>query len=266
MAAAVSARGPSFAPVRARRRRRSEALALVGLRQSRDRPAEAAPRRCCWGARVGVVVFVAAVTRSLAGSCRDAGPKDTHLEFSPLCAPGANRPPSVFVAWACRGCNRGTVHTAASSVIYRHRWPVPPYESGDGAARLLFARTFARRWIRRYGMAGTAKPGGASRWQRVASSPHRAASNRCGVADDPLPVKVDTQCIACGRRLVGPFPSKAGAASALAGFILALLAFAIGRGLGGALDGTLRPLAWGVGFWAAATAFVAWTLVQRRPL
>jgi DHA1 family bicyclomycin/chloramphenicol resistance-like MFS transporter len=68
----------------------------------------------------------------------------------------------------------------------------------------------------------------------------------------------------CGQAgAVGPFPQAAGAASALAGFILALVAFAIGLWLGVALDGTVRPLAFGLAFWSAATATVAWTLVRR---
>jgi DHA1 family bicyclomycin/chloramphenicol resistance-like MFS transporter len=44
---------------------------------------------------------------------------------------------------------------------------------------------------------------------------------------------------------------------------LALIAFGIGRWLGAALDGSVRPLAYGLAFWALATCTVAWTLVQR---
>jgi DHA1 family bicyclomycin/chloramphenicol resistance-like MFS transporter len=69
----------------------------------------------------------------------------------------------------------------------------------------------------------------------------------------------------CGQTgAVGPFPLKAGAASALAGFVLSCVAFGVGRWLGGALDGTVRPFALGLTFWAAATATVAWTLVRRH--
>jgi MFS transporter, DHA1 family, multidrug resistance protein len=42
-----------------------------------------------------------------------------------------------------------------------------------------------------------------------------------------------------------------------------LVAFAIGRWLGVALDGTVRPLAYGLSFWAALTCLLAWTLVPR---
>jgi DHA1 family bicyclomycin/chloramphenicol resistance-like MFS transporter len=69
----------------------------------------------------------------------------------------------------------------------------------------------------------------------------------------------------CGQAgVVGPFPKAAGAASALAGLILALTAFAIGRWLGFAMDGTVRPMAYGVAFWSVATSAVAWTLVRRH--
>lgn len=68
----------------------------------------------------------------------------------------------------------------------------------------------------------------------------------------------------CGQSgAVGPFPRAAGAASALAGFALSLVAFVDGRWLGFVLRGEVLPFAATVAFWAAATAAVAWTLVQR---
>lgn len=69
----------------------------------------------------------------------------------------------------------------------------------------------------------------------------------------------------CGQAgAVGPFPQTAGLASALAGFALACVAFAVGLWLGAALDGSLRPLGLGLGFWAVVTAAIAWTGVQRH--
>jgi DHA1 family bicyclomycin/chloramphenicol resistance-like MFS transporter len=69
----------------------------------------------------------------------------------------------------------------------------------------------------------------------------------------------------CGQAgAVGPFPRQAGAASALAGFIMALVAFGIGRWLAVALDGTVAPFAYTFGFWALATCVLAWTLVRRH--
>jgi len=68
----------------------------------------------------------------------------------------------------------------------------------------------------------------------------------------------------CGQAgVVAPFPAQAGAASALAGFVLALVAFGVGQWLGVALDGTVAPLLLGLGFWAALTCGLAWTLVPR---
>ncbi len=62
---------------------------------------------------------------------------------------------------------------------------------------------------------------------------------------------------------IGPFPKSAGAASALNGFVMMLVAFAIGAYLGTHMDGTVRPLAYGVWFWSIAIALVAWTLVRQ---
>ncbi len=63
---------------------------------------------------------------------------------------------------------------------------------------------------------------------------------------------------------VGPFPQSAGAASALNGFLMMLVAFAIGSWLGGRMDGTVLPLVYGVWFWSVVIAIVAWTLVQKH--
>ena len=62
---------------------------------------------------------------------------------------------------------------------------------------------------------------------------------------------------------VGPFPHAAGAASALNGFITMLVAFGVGLWLGGHMDGTVRPLTYGVGLWSVVIAGVAWGLVRR---
>ena len=68
----------------------------------------------------------------------------------------------------------------------------------------------------------------------------------------------------CGQAgAVGAFPRQAGLASALAGFLLAVVAFGVGLWLGRAMDGSLRPLGIGLGFFSLATAAIAWTLVQR---
>jgi len=63
---------------------------------------------------------------------------------------------------------------------------------------------------------------------------------------------------------VGPFPYAAGAASALNGFLMMVAAFAVGGWLGTAMDGTVRPLMYGVWFWSVLIALSAWTLVQKH--
>lgn len=67
----------------------------------------------------------------------------------------------------------------------------------------------------------------------------------------------------CGQTgAVGPFPQAAGMASALNGLMMMLAAFAMGQWLGAHLDGSTRPLALGLGFWALLTALCAWTVVR----
>ena len=64
--------------------------------------------------------------------------------------------------------------------------------------------------------------------------------------------------------VVGPFPAHAGAASALAGFLTAALAFALGLWFGQVIGDTVYPLTLTQGLMAVLTALVAWTLVQRH--
>ena len=63
---------------------------------------------------------------------------------------------------------------------------------------------------------------------------------------------------------VSPFPQMAGAASALNGFIMMVVAFGMGLWLGHALDGTARPLGTGFLIWCSVIAFTAWFLVPRH--
>ncbi|WP_411881702.1 multidrug effflux MFS transporter [Polaromonas sp. YR568] len=68
----------------------------------------------------------------------------------------------------------------------------------------------------------------------------------------------------CGQSgAVGPFPQSAGAASALNGFLMMLVAFGMGGWLGTHMDGTVRPLTHGVWFWSALIATSAWTVVRK---
>ncbi|MFC5519373.1 multidrug effflux MFS transporter [Polaromonas jejuensis] len=68
----------------------------------------------------------------------------------------------------------------------------------------------------------------------------------------------------CGQSgAVGPFPQSAGAASAMNGFLMMIVAFAMGGWLGSHMDGTVRPLTHGVWFWSVLIAAAAWTVVQK---
>ena len=69
----------------------------------------------------------------------------------------------------------------------------------------------------------------------------------------------------CGQSgAVAPFPSKAGTASALNGFLMMLGAFFMGGWLGRHLDEPVFALAHGMLLWGGVIALVAWTLVQRH--
>ena len=68
----------------------------------------------------------------------------------------------------------------------------------------------------------------------------------------------------CGQSgAVGPFPDAAGAASALSGRMMMLVAFGVGSWLGWRMDGCVFSLSNGIGFWAVAITTVAWVLVPR---
>lgn len=67
----------------------------------------------------------------------------------------------------------------------------------------------------------------------------------------------------CGQAgIAGPFPQMAGTASALGGCFMMVCAFAMSWWLAAHMDGSTRPLAYGVGFWALLIVITAWTLVQ----
>ena len=63
---------------------------------------------------------------------------------------------------------------------------------------------------------------------------------------------------------VAPFPMAAGAASALSGFVMMVVAFAIGQWMGTHLDGSVFPLVSGELFWTLWIALAALTVVQKH--
>ena len=62
---------------------------------------------------------------------------------------------------------------------------------------------------------------------------------------------------------VSPFPYAAGTASALNGFAMMAVAFAMGAWLGTHMDGSVLPLTNGIWFWSIGIALSAWLLVGR---
>jgi DHA1 family bicyclomycin/chloramphenicol resistance-like MFS transporter len=181
----------------------------------------------------------------------------------------------VFRAWALLvACTYGGLFTvlAASSFIYIDVLGMTPTAYGLamalGSLTYLCATLVCRRWIARHGLAATVRRGG---WFTLAGGAAAALLAAAGV--QTVWAVLLPQCLflfghgmhqPCGQTgAVAPFPRAAGTASALAGFLLALVAFGVGRWLGVALDGSTRPLAFGLAFGSLATCAVAWTLVQR---
>jgi len=181
----------------------------------------------------------------------------------------------VFVAWCLLvACTYGGLFTvlAASSFVYIDVLKLSP--AGYGAVMAVgslsyIAGTFVcRRWIFRHGMHGAVARGGFFTLAGGALGGLLALAGVQQVWAVLLP-----QCIfifghglhqPCGQAgVVAPFPRAAGAASALAGLVLALVAFGIGRWLGVALDGSTAPMMFGLAFWSALTCAVAWWLVPR---
>lgn len=63
---------------------------------------------------------------------------------------------------------------------------------------------------------------------------------------------------------VAPFPQNAGAAAALLGVVMMLIAAAIGTWIGASYDGTVYPLTLTIAACGLATAAIAFTLVRRH--
>jgi DHA1 family bicyclomycin/chloramphenicol resistance-like MFS transporter len=180
-----------------------------------------------------------------------------------------------FLAWALLvACTYGGLFTilAASSFVYMDVLGLGAVAYGlamaAGSLSYIAGTFVCRRWIARHGMRGTVRLGA---WFSLAAGLAMAALAMAGV--QAVWAVLLPQCLfifghglhqPCGQAgVVAPFPQRAGAATALAGLLLALVAFAIGRWLGVALDGTVRPMAYGVAFWSVLTFATARGLVQR---
>jgi MFS transporter, DHA1 family, multidrug resistance protein len=183
----------------------------------------------------------------------------------------------VFVAWTLLiSCSYGGLFTvlAGSSFIYIELLGLSPVAyglaMGSGSAAYLAGTVVCRRWVMRHGMLGAVKRAGAFTLAGGGLLVAAALLGWLSVWAVLLPQwlfcfghGVHQPCGQAGA--VGSFPQAAGAASALAGFVLAATAFGVGLWLGQALDGRLLPFALGLGFWALLTSTTAWTLVQRLP-
>ena len=162
---------------------------------------------------------------------------------------------------------------SASSFAYISVLGLTPAQYGAALASAslwyLGGTLVCRRWLARHGLVGTVKRGA---FFTLAGAIGLLA---CGLAAHaPWPaVLVAHWCYCFGHGLhqpcgqaavVGPFPRMAGLAAALAGCLMALVAFGTGATLGAFMDGTLRPMAFGTAAWGLLAALTAWTLVHRH--
>ena len=232
-----------------------------------------------WRAALAVVAAVGAATLVLvAGWLPETAPRKNPqaTRIGPLLRTWSRiaRHPT-FVAWTLLiTCTYGGLFTllAGSSFIYIEVLGLSPGSYGlalaTGSVSYLVGTLVCRRWIVHHGLAGAVWRGG---FFTLAGGVSMLALALAGV--NAVWAVLLPQCLfafghgihqPCGQAgSVGPFPHSAGAAAALAGFALALTAFFVGRWLGGALDGSVLPLAQGMAFWSVLTAGTAWTLVQR---
>jgi DHA1 family bicyclomycin/chloramphenicol resistance-like MFS transporter len=181
-----------------------------------------------------------------------------------------------FRAWMLLvTCTYGGIfsYLAASSFVFIDVLGLDTRQYGLAMASVsvfYMAGTFAcRPWIRRFGLAGTVLRAAGFTAIAGCSVIALALAGMHTVWALLVPQWIYAFAhgfhMPCGQAgTVAPFPDKAGAASALAGFVMAVAAFGIGRWLGGAMDGSVLPFAWGLGFWSAMTCAVAWTLVRRH--
>ncbi len=181
-----------------------------------------------------------------------------------------------FQAWAVLvGCSYGGIFIflAGSGFVLINVLGLSPAHAGAVMSATSVAYVagtlLCRRWIPRHGMAGAV---GRAAWitgaaglalAAVAISDVRSVWALMGaVCLYSLGHGVNNPCGQTGA--VAPFASAAGLASALAGFVTAVVAFGIGLWLGHALDGTVRPFATGMAVAAGLTVLVACTLVRRN--
>jgi MFS transporter, DHA1 family, multidrug resistance protein len=232
-----------------------------------------------WRATMGLIglwgaVLAAHVLWRTPETIRALNPRATHLR--PLAAQmGRTLRHPQFVAWAALvTCTYAGlfVYLASATFVYIDVLGLSPWQCGLAMASCSVAYicgTFVcRRWLPRHGMVGSVVRAAGFTLVAGLLMIGLAAAGTSAVWAVLLPQWV--YCLGhgvhqpCGQTgAVAPFPHAAGVASALAGFLLAMVAFGVGLVLGRSMDGTVRPLAYGMGFWALMTTTVAWTLVRR---
>jgi DHA1 family bicyclomycin/chloramphenicol resistance-like MFS transporter len=199
------------------------------------------------------------------------------LRLAPLLAQARRvlRHPT-FVAWtSLTSATYGGLFTmlAGSSFVYIGVLGLSPAAYGlamaTGSGAYLAGTFCCRRWLAQAGLRGAVRRGAGF---TLAGGVSMAALALAGV-QSAWAIVLPQALYAFGHGVhqpcgqtgaVGPFPQAAGVAAALAGCVLAFVAFLVGLWLGHALDGTVLPLALGVGAWSVVTAGIAWTLVQRH--
>lgn len=182
----------------------------------------------------------------------------------------------TFVAWSLLTCSTFAglfAFLAGSSFVLIEVLGVSRIECGlfiAGCSVSYIVGTFwCRRWLLRHGMLGAVKRGA---WFTLAGGLSMAALALAGVSS-PWAIVLPQFVYSfghgihqpCGQAaVVGPFPQHAGAASALAGFVLAAGAVLVGAWLGVSMNGTVLPVTLTIAAMAMCTALIAWTLVQRH--
>lgn len=229
----------------------------------------------CLVAAIGAATLAFVATR-LPETLQHRNPQATAL--APLFAAWAQiARHRSFVAWVLlTSCTYGGLFIvlAGSSFVYIDMLGLSAGAYGlamaSASVSYLLATLLCRRWIVRVGMAGAVRRGG---FFTLAAGVLIVVLALAGVKS-VWAVLVPQWLYAFGHGMhqpcgqagaVGPFPRMAGAASALAGFVLALTAFGVGSWLGATLGSSVLPYALGIGFWSLLTCTVAWTLVQRLP-
>lgn len=182
----------------------------------------------------------------------------------------------TFLAWSSlTACTYGAlfIFLAGSPFVYIETLGLSPtlygLVLGSSSVSYLIGTFVCRSWLPRHGMTGTI---GRASFFTLGGALSMGTLSLVGV-QAVWAIALPQMAIAFGHGMhqscgqagaVGPFREQAGTASALAGFVLAAVAFAIGRWLGWAMDGTARPVALGIAFWATLTAVIGWTLVRRH--